>query len=192
MSARVPGVVRGVVNILKKPFQPERRLYRLGRSLKNAVDDYVVVTKDAATSLRKRPLRLLSLVVGVVGTTAMWRKNPRMDSYLEEMHAYCNELTQCSELTTNPVAKAYIERLLLANCHGNLNYVNLGILSLLVERRRNSECSNYNETCRHLQPRWWNYHRSIVDVGVWGKWRVMEKEMAEFDVNEESLRHLRP
>ena len=152
--------------------------------------DSDVGEEDAATSLRKRPLRLLSLVVGVVGTTAMWRKNPKMDTYLEEIHAYCNELTQCSELTTNPVAKAYIERLLLANCHGNLSYINLGILSILVEKRKNDDCSNFNVTCHHLQPRWWAFHHSIVDIGVWGKWRILEREMVNFDVNEDSLRDL--
>ena len=187
---KIASSLQRVTAILRKPFLPERRLYRLGRSLKNIADDYVIVTKDLATNLRQHPLRLLSLVVAGGTFTAMWRKNPDMDSYLEEILTYSNELSQCSELTRNPAAKEYIERLLLSNCHNLLSYVNLGILSLVVERRRSEDCFNYSMACRHLQPRWWSLHHWIVDVGVWGRWRVIEKEMIDFDVNEESLKDL--
>ena len=189
-KTKVASYLQRLIATLRKPFLPERRLYRWGRSLKNIVDDYATVTKDTATSLRQRPFRLLSLVAGVGTFTAMWRKNPDMDSYLEELLAYSNEISQCSELTRNLAAKRYIERLLLLKCHGLLSYVNLGILSFVVERRKIEDCSNYAVSCRHLQPRWWSLPHWIVDVGVWGKWRVMEKEMVNFDVNEESLKDL--
>ena len=187
---KMPSLIVRIGNILKKPFLPDRRLYKVGKSLRNAAEDYATVARETAAGLRDSPPRLLTLVVGIGGFTAMWWRNPDMDYYLEEMHAYSNELSQCSELTTNPNAKKYIEHLVLANCQERLLYVSLGVLSLVVERR-NEDCANYNVTCRHLQPRWWTFHTSIVDVGVWGRWRVMEKHMVDFDVNEESLRDLR-
>ena len=176
-----------IPRFLKLSRGASKRLERWSRPLRNIFTDYVAVATDLVQSAKKKPIKFI--IICTIGTTCavMWRKIPDMDVYRDEVVQYSNELSQCSELTRNPRSQLYIEKLLLLDCSGSLRYINLGLCSVILERPNYKDCYNFTEVCPHLQPQWWTTHRRLIDVGFWNKWWLLEQNMTDFDVNEDSL-----
>ncbi len=160
---------------------------RWGQPLKVIFMDYVEVARDVAAGVRQRPIRALlySLAAGLLGTS--WRRNPDLAGFENDVLEYSNELSMCSKSMRSPHAQAYIEKLISLKSDGYLRHVSLGICSVVLQRVSVPDCDNYHEVCPLLQPRLWTAHERVVDVGLWGKWQLLERNMADFDINEEQL-----
>ena len=153
---------------------------RLSQPIRSLVNDYYEVLKDTAVTLKRKPFRAVTLSLISAAGAYLWRTNPTHTTYCDEILQYSNEISQCSVYTRNPVAQDYINHVIYLNCNSSLKYINLGFLSLVVERPHAKDCANYLETCKELQPRWWQYR--VLDVGVANKWLLLEREMVDFDV----------
>ena len=164
-----------------------RTVARLGQPLKEILTDYVEVAKDLIQGARQRPVKAALYLISGTAFTITWRKRPDYASYINDVVEYANELSMCSELVRRPSAKQYIDTITRQHSDGYLRYVNLGLVAIILQRSYSPSCSNYHETCKHLQPRVWTLTERVVDVGFWGQWRNLEMEMLDFDVNEEEL-----
>lgn len=153
--------------------------------MRSMINDYHEVFKETAISLRRKPPRAVALFLMSTGGAYLWSTNPTHATYYDEILQYSNEISQCSIYTRNEGAQDYVGHVIYLNCNSSLKYINLGFLSIMVELPHSRDCANYLETCKELQPRWWRYR--ILDVGVANKWRLLEREMVDFDVNKELL-----
>ena len=163
---------------------------KLGQPLKVILDDYVAVSKDLASTARQRPLRtLLYLATGGILVTT-WKKRPDLDGYINDILEYSNEIGQCSEAIRNSRAQSYIGRIIRLNSDGYLRYINLGLVAIVMERSSAPACKNYHETCKHLQPGMLSAWHRVIDVGLWGHWLQLERNMVDFDVSEDEFRKL--
>ena len=161
-----------------------RRASKLGQPLKNILLDYVEVTRDIFVELKRSPSKcMLWLMVGGVTTVCHW-KCPDLSSYKHEVIEYSNELGLCAKEVRNFQSKVYIDRISTMLNDGNIRHLNLGVISVIMQRQHSSRCYNYHETCSHLQPRIWRFHEQIIDVGVWNQWLILKRTMVDFDVNE--------
>ena len=164
-----------------------RTVARLGQPLKEILTDYVEVAKDLIQGARQRPVKAALYLISGTAFTITWKKRPDYASYINDVVEYANELSMCSELVRRPSAKQYIDTITRQHSDGYLRYVSLGLVAIILRRSCSTSCSNYHETCKHLQPRAWTVAERVVDVGFWGRWRNLEMEMLDFDVNEEEL-----
>ena len=160
---------------------------RLGQPLKEILTDYVEVFKDLFVGARQRPFKAATYLISAAAFTVTWKKRPDYASYINDVLDYANELSMCSEIVRRPSAKQYIDTIAKHHADGYLRYINLGLFAVILQRNYSPSCSNYHETCQHLQPRLGRVGERVVDVGFWGQWRNLEKEMVDFDVNEEEL-----
>lgn len=164
-----------------------RSAARLGQPLKEILTDYVEVFKDIFIGARKRPFKAATYLISATAFTVTWKKRPDYNSYINDVLDYANELSMCSEIVRRRSAKQYVDTITKQHADGYLQYINLGLCAVILRRNYSPVCSNYHETCQHLQPRLWSVGERVVDVGFWGQWRNLEKEMVDFDVNEEEL-----
>lgn len=163
------------------------RASKLGQPLRNIIVDYVDVTKDVVTEMKKSPMKsFLWLMFGGV-ITACHNKCPNLRSYQNEIIEYSNELGMCAGVARNNRAKSYIDDISTLLNDGCIQHVNLGICSLIIRSPSSSRCYNYHELCKHLQPRIWTFHHRIIDVGIWKQWFMLTRTMVDFDVNEEEF-----
>ena len=169
---------------------PVRAFVRLGRPLRDILTDYVEVAKDLVQGAKQRPVKAALYLTSAALFTATWRKRPDYASYVDGVVNYANELGMCSETVRKPSAKRYLDDLSKLHADGRLKYVNLGVVAVVLKRDYSPSCANYHETCQHLQSRWWTMRERVVDVGFWDRWRNLELEMIDFDVNEEELDQL--
>lgn len=163
------------------------RISRSLEKLKNLLNDYVIVGKDVVVYAKVKPVRFTSLVLASIGCVLLWRRNPDLEDFIAEVVEYSNEISQCSRETKNFQAQEYLERFLLKDSQKSLQYINLGVCSVIVERLNYKDCYNYSEVCPHLQSRWSTLSRRFVDFGLWNKWWLLQKNMIDFDVNEDDL-----
>lgn len=168
-------------------FMRSQRIESWGQPLRIIFLDYVEVGRDIATGIRRSPLKALvyGFMAGILGTS--WRRNPDMASFVNNVLEYSNELSMCGETERNPAALAHIERLISLNSDGYLRRINLGVCSVVMQRVSSPQCCGYHEVCPHLQPRVWHAYQRILDIGVWGRWLLLERNMVDFDINEKQL-----
>lgn len=145
------------------------------------------VSKDIAKEARLHPLKTLVYFLSGGMLLAAWEQRPDSATYINDVLEYANELAQCSEVVRNPHSQAYIERIAQLYSDDCLRYVNCGFFAIMMQRPHNPRCKNYHLVCKHLQPSIRTADQRVVDVGWWGRWYVLEREMVDFDVNEEEL-----
>lgn len=161
-----------------------KKASKWGQPLKSIMLDYVEVSKDAATELKKNPVKsMVWLVFGGI-VTACYKKCPNLSCYENDIIEYSNEIGLCAETTRNYQTMVYIDRISTLLNDGSIQFVNLGIFSLIIKRPQSAKCCNYHETCTHLQPRVWTFHHRLIDIGMWNQWLILKKTMVDFDVNE--------
>lgn len=164
-----------------------RAVGRLGQPLKVILTDYAEVAKDLVLGARKRPIKASLYLISISAFTVTWRKRPDYTSYINDVVDYANELSMCSEVVRRPSAQQYIDTIAKQHADGYLRYINLGLVAIILRRNYSPLCANYHDTCKHLQPRVWTVRKRVVDVGFWGRWRNLDREMVDFDINEEEL-----
>ena len=158
-----------------------------GQPLRNIIMDYLDVSKDLFKDMRSSPVKstlLLSLSgLGIV----CYAKCPTLTDYHSEIIEYSNEIGLCAESTRNKRCKMHVDSMSTMLVDGYLEYMNFGLFSVILQRPNSSKCYNYHEVCTHLQPRLWTLPDRVVDVGVLGQWRILNKTMKDFDVNQDEL-----
>ena len=164
-----------------------KRLERWSGQFKTLARDYAAVFKDVREYAKKKPVRFTALTSLGTFSVLAWRRNPDMNGFVNEVLQYSNEISSCSELTRNPKAQRVIEGHLLGICNKSLGRVNLGVCSVIVQLPNYKDCSNFAENCPHLMPHWWTVRERILDIGFWGKWWSLEKQMIDYDVNPDSF-----
>ncbi|NXT29418.1 TIM29 translocase, partial [Syrrhaptes paradoxus] len=65
-------------------------------------------------------------------------------------------------------------------------------LAVVYDAPHAADAALYPALCRHLQPRWRELPRRLLDVGFWGRWWVLAARLRDCDVNEEEFRALPP
>ena len=164
-----------------------RRANSLGQPIRAILTDYADVFTDLFKSSWKHPFRTVAYIsIGSLIIAAV-SKRPDYNGYLNDVLGYSNELSMCSDLVRNPKAKRYIDNIITMHSDGYLTYINLGVVALIKRRAHSAHCSNFHETCPSLQPRVWRSVERVVDVGVWGRWLLLDTELKDYDINEEEL-----
>ena len=163
------------------------RMDRWGQPLRVIALDYVEVTKDAYKELRTKPVK--SLVYALIGTSflATWRTRPDKESYTDHLLGHCNEFHLCSQPVRSKETASYLENIVTKVSVEELEYKNLGLFAVMLERESSPVCQNYHVTCKYVRRRWWQRWTRVVDVGFWGRWWALNRAMVDFDVNEEEL-----
>ena len=160
------------------------RIQQWGQPFRNIILDYYEVSQDIIKSIKTHRVRSVFgfFCFGAVVYTS--RQVPNEHSYYAELLDWSNELSLVNKTEQNQVSKSHIDRTLHLYASNRLRYINLGLVAIVMEIPTYPECKNYHNTCVHLQPRWWTFYNRIVDVGMYGKWLVMQRKMIDYDINE--------
>ena len=151
----------------------------------NISKDYYVTFSDAGQFSRQHPFRT-AFYFSVLGAAAyMWRKKPDFVNYTDSVVSWSNEIALVPASIKNKKSQRYIERIFLMLIRDKLSCVNLGVLSVVVERRQYPSLRSFHETCPMLKTPWYSMHRNIVDVGVLGRWIYLRREMEDYDISDE-------
>ena len=176
-----------MVSIIRRAsrLRVPKRIQQWGQPFRNILLDYYEVSKDMVNNIRTHRVRsvLGFLCFGTIVYSS--RQVPNECSYYGELLDWSNELSLVSEVEQNKVSKSHINRTLDLYANKRLHYVHLGLVAIVMELPTYPECKNYHYTCAYLQPRWWMFYNRIIDIGMYGKWLVIQRKMIDYDINDE-------
>ena len=149
--------------------------------------DYKAVANSAVVYVRERPIKFISQL-GLVGLGAYcWSQRPGMQSYTDELLKSSNELLQVSNLIRSKTSEAFVRDLVTSYYQNQLTCKNFGLFSVILKNDFPNDCDAYDKNCYYMQPRWKKLHERIVDIGMLGRWFMLENAMIDFDVNNEEF-----
>lgn len=125
---------------------------------------------------------LLSAVLG--GAIYLVESNPNERCFFDQVITSQNDLIEVGDQVRNQSSLDHV--LFLNQClkERTLSRLNLGFLSLLVQLDLDPQCALYVNQCKYLKPSYKSYvTERLVDVGIAGKWRLLDHKMLNYDVN---------
>lgn len=136
------------------------------------------------SSYPKKPGRT-AVVFGLLGGAIYLAcSNPNELSFHDQVITSQNDLIELSDDVRNRSSLDHV--LYLNQCfkERTLHRFNLGFLSLLIRLDVNPQNALYAYQCQYLKPSYKSYIQDrLVDVGIAGKWRLLDYYMSDFDVN---------
>uniref|UniRef100_A0A8C3QKW0 Translocase of inner mitochondrial membrane 29 n=1 Tax=Cyanoderma ruficeps TaxID=181631 RepID=A0A8C3QKW0_9PASS len=181
MAAAAGGAGRG--------FWGRLRDTRLGRWCRSLLQDYSSSVQDTVAGARRRPgaavaaLSALGLGAGLAGSV------PDRDSLESAAVAAAAALGQLPPGSRSPRCERRVLRLLRLRERGRIRVRNLGFFSVAVAEPHGEEPALYRARCPHLRPPLGGLGE-LLDVGVWGRWWLLEDALRDCDINEEEFGHL--
>lgn len=176
-----------VRSLWSKPVIPEKlkggRLEKIGTYFKNIIDDYRDVAKETVKDMKEKPVKSGAYISLITASLVLWKTNPGETEYHSRLTESVTDLMLVGERIRNPKSEAVINQLASYANDGRLRCYNIGICSLMCLKSHGPEVKLYSANCKYVQPHWTEFYKTIVDVGVFGKWVKLEEAMKDFDVN---------
>ncbi|XP_065179983.1 mitochondrial import inner membrane translocase subunit Tim29-like [Sycon ciliatum] len=161
-------------------------------SIKNRVRtvalDYRDVAIDVADGSRKRPLRAIIISSGLLTTLHAFRTHPDKQDYLDALLRGANDVALVAESSRNKCAvEALMERRVAVNS-GKLRVKDMIFFTLIHADPTQSEgCELYSCQSKLVRPPLLGWQSYFLDIGLFGRWLVLERRLERYDVNEDDL-----
>ncbi|XP_052067064.1 mitochondrial import inner membrane translocase subunit Tim29-like [Mytilus californianus] len=170
-----------------KPTVPTKlkggKLERLGNYLFNIFNDYRVVFNETLQDIKNRPVK--ASFYGSLLTTSiiMLKTNPSEQNFKSEIVECSNSLSSVGELIRNPQSDNHVTTLMTAMKDNTLKVRNLKFFTLVSMREFPVHSGLFEANCTYARPHWTEWYKSVVDVGIFGRWVFLHKAMKDYDVN---------
>ncbi|KAK7508321.1 hypothetical protein BaRGS_00000560 [Batillaria attramentaria] len=159
------------------------RLERIARYFQNIANDYKAAVLEMAEDMKASP-RKSAFYLAVLGTGALLAKtNPSEVSFRATVTENAQDLMMLGDPIRNYKSDRYVQRLQEAYLEGTLRYTNCGLFSLIWIAGFDPAVSKYEARCKQVKPRWTEFHKQVVDIGVLGRWRMIHRAMQDYDIN---------
>ncbi|XP_058061679.1 mitochondrial import inner membrane translocase subunit Tim29 [Anopheles bellator] len=154
---------------------------------KNLAIDYREMVIDTGRGMRDRPVRSTVYLTLLTAAGYSGANNPSERDFYDQFRRSYNELSLVHPTCQNPVASQHVT--FLERCHneGLLRRLSLGVVSFMWLDNYDKGLATYKAICPYLKPRYLTFHERIVDVGFNGRWRLLERKMLDYDINEENV-----
>ncbi|PSN56227.1 hypothetical protein C0J52_00393 [Blattella germanica] len=157
---------------------------------KNVYIDYKEVAVEIAETSRERPIRTAFILTGLGFFGYCIRTNPDEKIFRDKLLLYMNELGTVGEIIRNPSAVQHLEFLERCYNHGVIRTLNLTVLSLVWLNDFDKASGLYPSQCDYLSPKYFTFHRRVVDIGFLGEWWLLNRFMKDYDINPSEFAHL--
>nr|XP_033341896.1 mitochondrial import inner membrane translocase subunit Tim29 [Megalopta genalis] len=159
-------------------------LERWGRYWKDVYIDYKDVAENVVKECKVKPIKATTYTTLTALCVCLNKYNPDESSFQEQLLQNTMKLMQVGEPIRNPVSENHVKWLGQCYNEGIIRRLNLGIFSIMWVGNYDEACSLYKTVCSYLQPQYITFHQRIVDIGILGKWWILEDRMKDYDINE--------
>lgn len=135
--------------------------------------------------MKAKPIKTSIYVSLLTGIVVLIKTNPSDTEFNARLVEHSEELMLVSDLIRNPNSEQFMRNASKLRSEGRLKCRNLYVCSLMCETNYSSELGIYEAKCKYIKPHWTEFHKTIVDFGLLGKWQNLERAMKDYDVNPE-------
>lgn len=160
---------------------------KLETFLRHLVNDYKTVALETVQDCKDRPFKAAFYASSILGLCGLLKTNPDWKDYEASLVAASGEISLVPEYKRNPESEHYVKHISYWLRTGRLTRRNLFLFSVIERNSYGENVDLFAANCSHLTP-WYEWPKRVVDVGVWGRWMILEKEIEDFDVHPENWR----
>ncbi|XP_060070382.1 uncharacterized protein LOC132550349 [Ylistrum balloti] len=172
-----------------KPRLPEKwkggKIEKIANYFNIILNDYHMVYKDTIRDMKDRPLKA-SVYVSLLATAgALIKTNPTTpkENYQAHLLEYHNDVGVVGVSVRNPESVNFLQKMFAAHKDYKLKFHNFYLFTLVRIDAGSTGVDLFASKCKQIKPHWKEFHKSIVDVCVFGRWINLEKAMQDYDVN---------
>jgi hypothetical protein len=152
---------------------------------KQLAADYKQAAVDAVQDCRDRPYRS-GLFATLAGSMyVLGRTNPSYNGFEDNLLTWQSDMCTVGDQVRNPAAYEHLLELSHLASQRQLKRLDLGVCTLVFRQDDDPSVATFAATCSYLKPSYWQYlSERVVDVGIFNRWIVLDRQLIDFDVNE--------
>lgn len=178
-----------------KPALRKRIATAMFAYVKRIVLDYKEAGVDTIKKAQEKPYKALGYGILSGVSFLLYKKNPDKTDYDNKRKLYCEDMIMCAS-TYNKKSEYYLKELNKLDNSDQLEYISFIFFSLVLIKRYNSYNEIYEKQCAELNnPNKYNifnlpnrllkFMSRIIDIGIMDNWHYLEKNLKDFDVDED-------
>jgi len=159
------------------------RLGKISRYFMNIYDDYRTVAVETWADMRANKTK--SVIYGIVlGTSGyLIATNPSETHFYKQLMENTNDLLQVGDPIRNMNSDSHMQELYRNWNQGRLRRFTFGVCSVMWVDNFDRDVDLYEAQCKHLKVGWLDWKDKMVDVGIAGRWRLLDRAMFDYDIN---------
>ncbi|ODN05698.1 hypothetical protein Ocin01_01005 [Orchesella cincta] len=150
---------------------------------KNLYVDYKEVAVDTLKEAQAKPVKASFYLSIAGGVLYMHFTNPKEYQYISELTKYDTEVSILSPDIRNPFAEKYCHNLLKLKMKRELRYQSFELFSIVWKHDVDKTNGLFEAKCKYLKPLWSEVQDRFVDIGLFGRFWMLERNMLDYDVN---------
>jgi hypothetical protein len=154
-----------------------------GGYFQNIFNDYRAAFLDMVQDMKDAPRKTTFYLTLVASGVVLAKTNPSKVSFeiaLAECH---HEILMLGPPIRNRISDNHIQMLQSHFREGTLRITNCVFFSLVWTTANDPAVDRFDAQCGLVKPRWRDFHKTVVDVGVLGRWLELRKYMVDYDIN---------
>lgn len=154
---------------------------------KGLLTDYRDVFLDVGKQIREKPIR--ASIYGAIGSSAVYsfKHNPSEADFIQQLRSHNAKLVLVDPACQNPISSQYLTFLERCYNEGIVRRLSVGIFSLIWLDNFDRALGLYKATCSFTKPDLLTWHHRIIDVGFMDKWWKIDKQMIDYDINNDNF-----
>ena len=146
-------------------------------------DDYKAVAQETFQDITSGSIKAAVYLSGLVTLGLLHKANPTERDLESVLMESAHDLSLVGSSIRSREADEFVDKLCSARRDGNLHHTNLGIFSLVWISEHRDELDLYRAKCKHTNLPWYQWHEKVVDIGILGKFMILNRLMKDYDVN---------
>ncbi|KAL4237077.1 hypothetical protein ACF0H5_005461 [Mactra antiquata] len=184
-QARLLPILRANSTALEAEAPKLSRRQRIVNYFKNILNDYKDVAIETGQDMKKHPLKSSIYISLITSTLVLMKTRPSEQNLHDRLTECTTDIMLVGERIRNPKSETAIDEYSRYANEGRLRCYNLGVCTLVCLKSHSKDVKLYSANCKYTEPHWTEFFSTVYDVGVFGKWRNLEKAMIDFDINTE-------
>ena len=154
-----------------------------GQYFANISNDYKTVAVEAVQDARQHPFKTSAYFASLSVAAYFMKTNPTKHQFESQLTERANDVAVVGELIRNPNSDKHIRHLVCCANAGQLRRTTFGVFSVMWIDNYDKAVDIYEARCKLLKVGWFELPERIIDIGVLGHWRWLEKAMTDYDIN---------
>ena len=154
-----------------------------GKYFANIYNDYRTVAVEAARDAKQHPFKTSVYLASLSIAAHFVKTNPTKQQFESQVTECANDIAVVGDAIRNQNSDTHIQQLVCCANAGLLRRTTFGVFSIMWIDNYDPAVDVYEARCKLLRVGWFEWPERIVDIGVLGHWRWLEKAMIDYDIN---------
>jgi len=149
-------------------------------------NDYKNVFLSTLQDCKTAPVKTSVYSTSSVGLLYLYKTNPNYSTFVTQLRAAACNIAEVGEPIRSPKSEQHVNKLCAAERLKKLRHLSFVFFSVMWLDNVSSGLRTYDSQCKYLKVGWLDliYENRIMDFGIAGRWRNIDRIMIDYDINE--------